>query len=130
MQYRMLSAKIHRATVTEANLNYVGSITIDQDLLDATGLKPYEMVQISNLANGAFWQTYIIAGPRGQGDICLNGPPARLFHPSDLVIIIGFRLYTDKELQDYQPVVAFVDEKNHITQVVHEEKPFEVHASS
>ncbi|MCY0906955.1 MAG: aspartate 1-decarboxylase [Sulfobacillus thermotolerans] len=130
MQYRMLAAKIHRATVTEANLNYIGSITIDQAILDQTGLKPYEMVQISNLSNGALWQTYIIAGPRFQGDICLNGPPARLFSPGDLVIILGFRLYSEEELTSYHPVVVFVDEHNQVTEVVHEEAPFEVHGST
>ena len=124
MQYRMMSGKIHRATVTEANLNYIGSITIDQDLLDASGFLPQEMVQITNLANGEFWQTYIIPGPRGRGDICLNGPPARKFHPGDLVIIIGFRLYEESELADYHSSVVFVDEKNRVTEVSRTESPF------
>lgn len=126
MQYRMLAAKIHRARVTEANLNYVGSITIDQELLEASGLLPYEMVQITNLSNGEFWQTYIIPGPRHGGDICLNGPPARLFHPGDLVIIIGFRLFNQEELATYQPAVVFVDENNHVTEVVREEPAFHI----
>ncbi len=124
MQYRMMAAKIHRARVTEANLNYVGSITIDQELLDATGLLPYEMVQITNLSNGELWHTYIIPGPAHGGDICLNGPPARLFHPGDLVIIIGFRLYDQKELASHRPTVVFVNEDNHITEVVREEAAF------
>jgi aspartate 1-decarboxylase len=125
MQYRMMAGKIHRARVTEANLNYIGSITIDQDLLDACGLLPNEMVQITNLANGEFWQTYIIPGPRGGGDICLNGPPARRFHPGDLVIIIGFRLYDEKELvESYHPSVVFVDDQNRVTEVSRGESPF------
>lgn len=124
MQYRMMAAKIHRATVTQADLNYIGSITIDQALLDATGLLPYEMVQITNLSNGALWQTYIIAGPHGGGDICLNGPPARLFHPGDLVVILGFRMVEHGELAKYRPTVVFVDGHNHITDVVRDEKAF------
>lgn len=126
MQYRMMAGKIHRARVTEANLNYIGSITIDSELLEATGMLPYEMVQITNLANGTMWQTYIIPGPRGQGDICLNGPPARHFQPNDLVIIIGYRMVEDRELPEYQPRVVFVDDKNQITQVVKEETPFSI----
>lgn len=124
MQYRMLAGKIHRARVTEANLNYIGSVTIDQKLLDASGLLPYEMVQITNLANGTNWQTYIIPGPAGRGDICLNGPPARLFAPDDLVVIIGFRLMDEKELRSYHPTVVFVDDKNHVTNVLREEVAF------
>ncbi len=124
MQYRMMAGKIHRATVTGADLNYVGSITIDQDLLDASGLLPYEMVQITNLANAELWHTYIIAGPRGGGDICLNGPPARKFHPGDLVIIIGFRIYEQEELTNYRPSVVFVDERNRITEVQRSEPAF------
>lgn len=126
MQYRMMAGKIHRATVTEANLNYIGSITIDRAILDASGLLSGEMVQITNLANGEFWQTYIIPGPTGRGDICLNGPPARKFHPGDLVIIIGFRLLTEAELAQHRPAVVFVDEKNRVTEVKYEEPPFVV----
>ncbi|PSR31597.1 MAG: aspartate 1-decarboxylase [Sulfobacillus benefaciens] len=130
MQYRMLAAKIHRARVTEANLNYIGSITIDQALLEATGLLPYEMVQITNLSNGAMWQTYIIAGAANQGDICLNGPPARLFQPDDLVVILGYRVIDQRELESYRPVVVFVDDDNHITKIVREETPFTVVGTS
>lgn len=124
MQYRMMAGKIHRAKVTEANLNYIGSITIDQELLEASGLLPGEMVQITNLANGSFWQTYIISGPPGAGDICLNGPPARIFQPGDLVIIIGYRLLSSEELADYRPKVVFVDEYNRVTEIKQEEPPF------
>ena len=126
MQYRMMAAKIHRARVTEANLNYVGSVTIDQELLDATGLLPYEMVQITNLSNGTLWQTYIIPGPSGKGDICLNGPPARLFQPDDLVIILGWRMVAEAEMAKHRPVVVFVDDDNQITEVASDEKAFTV----
>ncbi|MDA8193520.1 MAG: aspartate 1-decarboxylase [Thermaerobacter sp.] len=126
MQYRMMAAKIHRARVTEANLNYVGSVTIDQTLLAATGLRPYEMVQITNLSNGALWQTYIIPGPADGGDVCLNGPPARLFQTGDIVVVLGYRWFDEAELRDYQPVVVFVDERNRIVETVRHENPFAV----
>jgi aspartate 1-decarboxylase len=128
VQYRMMAAKIHRATVTEADLNYVGSITLDQDLLDASGLKAYEMVQITNLANGALWQTYILPGPRGGGDVCLNGPPARRFHPGDLVVVLGFRWVDESEMPTYEPRTVFVDRNNRVTDVVATEEPFTVGA--
>src|SRR5580698_6622175 len=83
MLIRACMAKIHRATVTEADLNYVGSITIDEELIEKSGMRPYQYVNITNVANGVFWQTYIIPGPRGNGDICLNGPPAHHFRPGD-----------------------------------------------
>lgn len=127
MQYRMMAGKIHRARVTEANLNYIGSITIDQKLLDASGLLPYEMVQITNLSNGALWQTYIIPGEAGRGDICLNGPPARLFQPDDLVVILGWRMVSQEELSEYHPRVVFVDQQNQVTEVVAQEAPFTEH---
>ncbi len=124
MQYRMMAAKIHRATVTEADLNYVGSITLDRELLEASGLKPYEMVQITNLSNGALWQTYILPGPARQGDVCLNGPPARHFHPGDLIVVLGFRWLEEAELDTYQPRTVFVDQHNHVTSVATAEEPF------
>ena len=124
MLYRMMAGKIHRATVTESNLDYVGSITIDRALVEAAGFLPNEMVQITNLSNGELWHTYIIPGPRDAGDICLNGPPARKFHPGDLVIVIGFRLYEAEELKDYRPSVVFVDGQNRITEVKQDEPPF------
>lgn len=119
MLIEMCTAKIHRATVTQAELNYVGSITIDADLLAASGIKPYQMVNITNVANGTFWQTYTIAGPAGRGDICLNGPPARHFHPGDLVIILGKALVEPGEADRVQPRVVFVDERNRVTRVQH-----------
>ena len=110
-------AKIHRATVTEADLNYVGSITIDEDLLDATGMKPFQYVNITNVSNGIFWQTYVMAGKRGNGDICLNGPPARHFQKGDKVIILAEAWLEPSELKDLNPIVVFVDDKNKITDI-------------
>jgi len=115
MLIEICTAKIHRATVTEANLNYVGSITIDKKLLDASGIKEFQMVNITNLSNGTLWQTYAMAGPEGKGDICLNGPPARHFHPGDIVIILGKALVTPEEYNVAEPMVVFVDAKNQLT---------------
>jgi aspartate 1-decarboxylase len=110
-------AKIHRATVTEADLDYVGSITIDQDLLDASGIKPFQYLNITNVSNGVFWQTYAMPGERGNGDICLNGPPARHFQRGDKVIILAEAWLEPDELTRLNPIVVFVDEKNRVTDV-------------
>jgi len=110
-------AKIHRATVTEADLNYIGSITIDEDLMDASGIKPFQYVNITNLANGVFWQTYVMPGKRGNGDICLNGPPARHFQKGDKVIILAEAWLEPQEMKDLNPVVVFVDDKNKVTEI-------------
>lgn len=117
MLIRVCIAKIHRATVTQADLNYVGSITIDQDLLDASGMKPFQYVNITNLSNGVFWQTYIMPGEKGSGTICLNGPPARHFQPSDKIIILAEAWIEPSELKDLNPIIVFVDDKNKITEV-------------
>lgn len=117
MLIRACMAKIHRATVTEADLNYVGSITIDEALLEASGMKPFQYVNITNLRNGIYWQTYIIAGPRGEGGICLNGPPAHHFQPGDKIIILAEAWIEPSELKTLEPVVVFVDGKNKITEV-------------
>lgn len=110
-------AKIHRATVTQADLNYVGSITVDEELLEKSGIKPFQMVNVNNISNGVFWQTYVIPGTKGNGEICLNGPPARHFQPGDKVIIIAEAYMDPSELKDLNPVVVFVDDKNKITEV-------------
>lgn len=110
-------AKIHRATVTEADLNYVGSITIDEDLLDAAGIKPFQYLNITNVSNGVFWQTYAMAGKRGAGDICLNGPPARHFQKGDKVIILAEAWLQPSDFDQLNPVVVFVDDKNKVTEV-------------
>ena len=108
----VLKSKIHRATVTDANLHYVGSITIDRDLLDAAGIFPDEMVHIVNVNNGQRFVTYAIEGARGAGDICLNGAAARLVHKGDIVIIIAYRQMEEAQMEGYQPTVVFVDEQN------------------
>lgn len=107
-------AKIHQATVTETDLNYVGSVTVDPDLLRACGIRPFQFVNITNLSNGVFWQTYVIEGESGNGDICLNGPPARHFQKGDKVIIMAEAWLQPEEVQDLAPTVVFVDEKNRI----------------
>ena len=111
----MCKSKIHRATVTDANLNYVGSITIDADLITAADLMEYEQVHVVNVNNGARFETYVIAGEAGSGVVCLNGAAARLAQPGDKVIIISYAQYSEVELQEYRPVMIFVDEANRIT---------------
>lgn len=114
MYWEMLKAKIHRARVTDSNLQYMGSITIDQDLLDASGILPQEKVQIVNNNNGARFETYTIAGARGSGTICLNGAAARLVQPGDEVIIIAYVYLTPEEAKDWQPKVLFLNKENQI----------------
>ncbi len=117
MLIRVCMAKIHRATVTEADLNYVGSITIDEALLEQSGIRPFQMVNITNVSNGVLWQTYVIAGRKGRGDVCLNGPPARHFQPGDKVIVIAEAYIDPSELKELNPVVVFVDDKNKVTKI-------------
>jgi aspartate 1-decarboxylase len=108
----MMKSKIHRATVTEANIDYEGSITIDRDLMDAADMVAYEQVHILNINNGARFTTYIIEGERGSGVICLNGAAARLAVKGDLVILITYTQLADEELKDYRPRVVHVDKNN------------------
>ncbi|TLM97302.1 aspartate 1-decarboxylase, partial [bacterium] len=110
------------ASVTEANLEYVGSITIDEDLMDAADIYPNEKVQIVNNNNGARFETYVIAGQRRSGVICLNGAAARLVHPGDKVIIISYGLIDNKEARDYQPRVIILDEQNRIIEMMNKEE--------
>ena len=117
----MMKGKIHRATVTEANLNYVGSITIDADLLDAVDMLPNEKVAIVNNNNGARLETYIIAGERGSGVVCLNGAAARLVQPGDIVIIISYAMVAEEMIRQHQPKIAIMDENNRIAQMIHYE---------
>ncbi len=119
MQRTMCKGKIHRATVTQANLNYVGSITIDQDLLDAADIYPYEKVQVVNVNNGARLETYTIAGARGSGVICLNGAAARHTAEGDIVIIISYGLYDEKEIRSLEPRIVFVDADNRLVETKH-----------
>jgi len=113
----MCKAKIHRATVTEADLDYEGSVTIDRLLLEATGILPYEIVQITNLANGTLWRTYVISGAAGSGIFCLNGPPARHFHPGDRVIVVSHGYCDERELDAWIQRTAFVDERNGLVRI-------------
>lgn len=114
----MMNGKIHRATVTEANLDYVGSITIDRNILDAVGMMENEKVQIVNNNNGARFETYIIEGQRGSGVICVNGAAARLVQPNDIVIIISYAFIDEKELEHHQPKIAIMGEKNQIIDLI------------
>ncbi|PWK15560.1 aspartate 1-decarboxylase [Tumebacillus permanentifrigoris] len=118
----MMKSKIHRATVTEANLNYVGSITIDQDILDATDIWPDEKVQIVNNNNGARLETYVISGKRGSGVICLNGAAARLVQPGDTVIIISYAMMENAEARQHKPIVALMDRDNKIVDLITEKE--------
>lgn len=126
MWREMMKSKIHRATVTEANLNYVGSITIDADLLEAANILPNEKVQVVNNNNGARLETYVIPGERGSGVICLNGAAARLVQPGDTVIIISYCWLQEEELATYRPRVVFVDGANSISEVAEGERPGQI----
>ncbi|BCU81832.1 aspartate 1-decarboxylase [Polycladomyces abyssicola] len=117
----MMKAKIHRATVTEANLNYVGSVTIDEEILERVDILPNEKVQIVNNNNGARLETYVIPGPRGSRTICLNGAAARLVQPGDKVIIISYALMSEEEIARHQPKIAIMGENNEIQTVIGEE---------
>jgi len=112
MLREMMKSKIHRAVITEANLNYIGSITIDSDLMRLADLLPNEKVQVVNNNNGARFETYVIEGRSGSGEICVNGAAARLVQPGDVVIIISYALMDGKEIAAYQPRVVFVDSAN------------------
>ncbi|ATD30475.1 aspartate 1-decarboxylase [Macrococcoides bohemicum] len=116
----MMNGKIHRARVTEANLNYVGSITIDQDILDAVDILPNEKVQIVNNNNGARLETYVISGERGSGVVCLNGAAARLVQVDDIIIIISYAQLNEEELKHHEPKVVVMDENNKIKSLLHE----------
>lgn len=121
MIYTMMHGKIHRATITEANLEYVGSITIDEDLLNAAGILPGEKVQIVNNNNGARLETYTIAGERNSGVICLNGAAARCAMKGDIVIIIAYAQMDENEARTLKPKVVLVDENNRIVKNFKEE---------
>jgi aspartate 1-decarboxylase len=122
MQIILLKSKIHRATVTQADLNYVGSITIDSDLLRESGILEYEKVEIADITNGNRLETYAIAGEAGSGIICLNGAAAQLVNPGDKIIIMAYANMTPEEAKSHKPTVIFVDEKNTITRKANYEK--------
>ncbi len=110
----ILKSKIHRATVTEANLNYIGSITIDEDLMDASGIVENEKVHIVNINNGERIETYVIKGERGSGMICMNGPAARKTQPGDIVIIMAYTMITPEEAKTFKPMIVFPNDNNKI----------------
>ncbi|EMS72755.1 aspartate 1-decarboxylase [Ruminiclostridium cellobioparum] len=117
MYREMLKSKIHRAVVTEANLNYIGSITIDEDLMEKADIVENEKVLIVDVNNGARFETYVIPGKTGSGIICLNGAAARLVQVEDKVIIISFALLNEVELKNHKPTVVYVGDKNEIKQI-------------
>ena len=117
MQRVMLKSKIHRATVTDCDLHYVGSITIDPDLLDAADILAHEQVHVVDVDNGARFETYTIAGTRGSGEICVNGAAARLVHRGDTIIVISYAGYDPDDLEHYTPRVVHVDAQNEILTV-------------
>ena len=110
----MLKSKIHRATITGSDLHYVGSITIDQDLLDAADIREHEQVHVVDVDNGARFETYTISGERGSGEICVNGAAARLVHTGDTIIVISYAEYSEEELDSYVPRVVHVNKNNEI----------------
>jgi len=114
MLVKLLKSKIHRAVVTEADLNYIGSITIDQDLMDAVGILEHEKVQVVNINNGERLETYVIKGQRGSGEICMNGPAARKVQPGDIVIILAYALMDNGQAKSHQPQIIFPDSHNKI----------------
>lgn len=119
MQRFLFKSKIHRATVTEANLNYEGSITIDRELMDAANLMEYEQVSILNINNGERFETYIIEGQRGKREICLNGAAARRVAIGDKIIIISYAGVDEKEISSFQPTIVLVDNDNNISSISH-----------
>ena len=126
MTITMLKAKIHRATVTQAELDYVGSITVDVDLLEQAGILEYEKVQIVDVNNGSRFETYTIAGERGSGVMCLNGAAARMVQTGDKIILMAYAQVTPEEASELRPTVLFVDEKNKVTKVTNYEKHGEI----
>ena len=110
----MLKGKIHRATVTEADLNYIGSLTLDEDLMDAAGFREYEKIQVLDITNGNRIETYIIRGTRGSGKVCINGAAAHLIHKNDLVIIVAYYHLNDAEAQNHTPKIVHLNTENQV----------------
>jgi len=114
MQRIMLKSKIHRATVTDANIDYEGSVSIDESLMEAAGIFPFEQVHIYNITNGERFQTYVIKGGRGKGDVCINGAAAHLAEKGHIIIIASYAGMEEKEAGGHQPVLVYVDDENRI----------------
>lgn len=117
MRRTLLKSKIHRATITDANLHYMGSITVDRDLMDAANMLEYEKVAIVDINNGERFETYVIEGPRGSGAICLNGAAARKVAPGDLIIIISYAEFEEEEARRWEPTKVFVDANNRVSKI-------------
>ena len=116
----MLKGKIHRATVTESDLDYMGSLTLDEDIMEAAGFKEYEKIQVLDITNGSRIETYIIRGKRGSGQVCINGAAAHLIHAGDLVIIVSYCQLSDEESLYHQPKIVHVDADNRVLPTVTE----------
>ncbi len=110
----VMNSKIHRATVTEANINYIGSITIDEDLLDAANISEWEKIEVLNLTNGSRLETYVILGERGSGEICINGAAAHLVNPGDLVILVTYKMVEESQIKGHVPTIIHVNSENKI----------------
>lgn len=121
MLLTMFKSKIHRATVTQADLNYVGSLTLDRDLIEAAGLRVFEQVDVLNINNGQRFTTYVIEGERGSGVVCLNGACARLGEPGDVVIVVSYAQMTPEEADACRPLTVHVDQRNAVTSVTRDE---------
>ncbi len=121
MQRFMMKSKIHRAKVTQAELHYEGSLSVDQDLMDAAQMVPYEMIKVYNINTGDRFETYVIPGPRGQGDICLNGAAARKGQVGDLIIIVTSCTMEEDELASFEPLVVLVDDDNRVKSLVRQQ---------
>ena len=126
MEINILKAKIHRATVTEANINYVGSITIDRTLMKEAGIVPYEKVQVVDINNGGRLETYVIPSNNSNGEICLNGAAARYVEVGDKVIIMSYCNIDQNDAINHRPTVGFVDDNNKVIEVTHYETPGEI----
>ena len=126
MNITMLKSKIHRATVTQAELDYVGSITVDEELLEKSGILEYEKVQVVDINNGSRFETYTICGKRGSGIICLNGAAARCVQKNDKIIIMAYAQMTEDEAKSFKPTVVFVDDKNKIQSIAEYERHGEI----
>ena len=129
MRRSMFKSKIHRVKVTEANIDYEGSVTIDQDLMDAANMLPYEKIHIWDIDNGARLISYTLPGPRSSGTVCMNGAAARLVKPGDRVIMATFAEMEEEEAQNHKPVVVLVDKNNKLKTSSHQEKPFRLISS-
>jgi len=115
MFIKMLKAKIHRVTVTEANLHYIGSLTLDENLMDAVGIQEYEKIHVLDITNGSRIETYVICGERGSGKVCINGAAAHLIHEGDLAIIVSYCQLNVIEARAHTPIIIHVNEKNQVT---------------